>query len=131
MSSGKISQSNTGAMTGGMQAVIGSNNNQTMSSQGNPLTGHEPTIDIVKILTQIQDIIQKSDMPESIKDKTKTHLESAKFEIQEEDSDKQTFLNQLGRAFKAIKEADTALEIGKRVWILISPLYDQVVNILG
>lgn len=131
MSGGKISQSNTGSMSGGMQAAIGNNNNQEMSSQEGPLTHDQATVNIVKMLLQIQDIIQKSDMPESAKEKSKIYLESAKLEVQEDDKDKQTVLNQMGRAFKTIKEADNALEMGKRVWSLISPLSKQIMNLLG
>lgn len=99
MSGGKISQSNTGSMSGGMQAAIGNNNNQEMSSQEGPLTHDQATVNIVKMLLQIQDIIQKSDMPESAKEKSKIYLESAKLEVQEDDKDKQTVLNQDGQSF--------------------------------
>lgn len=131
MSGGKISQSNTGAMTGGMQAIIGNENNQAMSSQGSPAITDESTMDLVKILAQIQDIIGQSDLPVSIQEKTKTHLDSAKLEVEAQDGDKPMILAQLGRAFKTVKEADSALQIGKRILNLVSPLFEKAIDIVG
>ena len=65
---GSISQSNSGFMTGGMQAAIGNNNNQAMSSQGSAVSSSQQD-DIVEILAEIERMIHESEIPEKVKGK--------------------------------------------------------------
>jgi hypothetical protein len=85
----------------------------------------------VNLLAQIQEIIRQSDIPSTVKDKTQIHLEAATLDIQDDDGEKQVILKRLSRAFTMIKETDSTLALGKRIWHLISPLYDQVTSFLG
>jgi hypothetical protein len=92
--SGGISQSNTGSMSGGMQASIGDNTQQVMHSQTSQPQGLSKE-EVRELLDQLKEIVRDSLMPESFKKKAESRLESVIHEVEEEETDKQL----VGRSF--------------------------------
>ena len=73
-----ISQSNSGSMSGGMQAVIGDHNKQTMSNEESYASNISTQTEVVELLAQIEQLIQSAQLPEAAKEKAKKYLETAK-----------------------------------------------------
>lgn len=126
---GSISQSNSGSMTGGMQAVIGNNNNQAMSSQGSAVSSSQQD-DIVKILTEIERVIHNSEIPERVKEKNLSYIKAAKSEISEEEPDRQILSKHLERVSKSVAEVDKTMDSSVRITEKVSILVAKISTLL-
>ena len=118
---GGISQSNSGSMSGGMQAAIGNHNKQTMSNEDS--APNIPTqAEVVELLAQIEQLIQSAELPEAVKEKAKKYVETAKIEAEEKEPDKQLISRNLERVTKNLEEADKTVDASKRIFEKIVPL---------
>lgn len=127
---GGISQSNSGSMSGGMQAAIGNHNKQTMSNEDS--APNIPTqAEVVELLAQIEQLIQSAELPEAVKEKAKKYVETAKIEAEEKEPDKQLISRNLERVTKNLKEADKTVDASKRIFEKIVPLVVRIVSWLG
>ena len=117
-------------MTGGMQAAIGNNNNQAMSSQGEAVTSSQQD-NIVGILTEIERIIHDSKIPEKVKEKNISYIKSAKSEISEGEPDSQILSKHLERVSKSVAEVDKTMESGLRITEKISILIAKISTLLA
>lgn len=127
---GGISQSNSGSMSGGMQAAIGNHNKQTMSNEDS--APNIPTqAEVVELLAQIEQLIQSAELPEAVKEKAKKYVETAKIEAEEKEPDKQLISRNLERVTKNLEEADKTVDASKRIFEKIVPLVVRIVSWLG
>ena len=127
---GSTSQSNSGSMTGGMQAAIGNNNNQAMSSQGSAVSSSQQD-DIVEILAEIERMIHESEIPEKVKEKSISHVKAAKSEIVEEEPDSQILSKHLERVSKSVAEVDKAMDSGVRITEKITILDEKILTLFA
>lgn len=126
-----ITQSNSGSMSGGMQAAIGNQNKQTMSSEGASSSDMPTQAEIVELLVQIQQIIQQSELPEIAKGKIAKYVETAKVEAEEKEPDKQLVSKNLERVTKSLEEIDKTVDTSKRVFGKVVPLLVKVASWIG
>lgn len=127
---GSISQSNSGSMSGGMQAAIGNNNNQAMSSQGSAVSSSQQS-NIVEILSEIERIIHDSEIPEKVKAKSISHVRAAKSEISEEEPDSQILSKHLERVSKSVAEVDKTMDSGVRITEKVTVLVTKILTLLA
>lgn len=129
--SGGISQSNSGSMSGGMQAVIGNNNYQVMKNDGSSSLNVPTQSEVANLLNQIERLIQDSDFSATEKNKAQTYLDTAKTEVKEKEPDKQLISKSLERVVKNLEEVDKTVEAGKRVFEKTVPLLKKIAIWLG
>lgn len=127
---GSISQSNSGSMSGGMQAAIGNNNNQAMSSQESAVSSSQQS-NIVEILSEIERIIHDSEIPEKVKAKSISHVKAAKSEISEEEPDSQILSKHLERVSKSVAEVDKTMDSGVRITEKVTVLVTKILTLLA
>lgn len=126
-----ISQSNSGKISGGQQAAIGSHITQDASLQttidSQPLTQAE----IVSVLANIEQIIQNAELPENIKNKAVSCIKTAKLEAKEEEPDKRWLSQNLEKVRKDLQEADQAAGAVQQISQKIFPLLIKVAGWLS
>ena len=128
-SSGGISQTNSGSMAGGMQAAIGNNN--VMNNEGISSL-HVPTkVEVVNLLTQIEQLIQNSDISHIEKTKSQKYLDSAKTEVEEREPDKELVSKNLERVAKNLETVDKTLDTSKKIFEKSIPLIKKIAIWLG
>ena len=128
---GGISQSNSGSMSGGMQAASGNYNKQTMSNEGSPTLNVPTQAEVVELLAQIKQMISNSELPGVVKEKATKHVEAAKVEVEEEEPNRQLISKHLERVTKTIEEVDKTVDTSKRIYEKIVPLVVKVAGWLG
>ena len=128
---GGISQSNSGSMSGGMQAAIGDHNKQTMSNEESSASNIPTQTEVVELLAQIEQLIQSAQLPEAAKEKAKKYLETAKIEAQEKEPDKQLISKNLERVTKNLEEVDKTVDVSKRIFEKFVPLVVKIASWLG
>lgn len=126
-SSDGITQSNSGSMSGGMQAAIGNNNTQSMrithSSQDDNLNKE----DILEILTQVSKMLSEAELSASEKSSIVKYISKVSAEIQEEaESDKDVIAAHLKRATENLAKIDQTLESSKSITDKVIPLLGSV-----
>jgi hypothetical protein len=127
---GGISQSNTGQMSGGMQANTGDNSQQTMVSGVD--TNSMPTqLEVIEMLVKVQEIIQDSALSEIDKKKATTFLDAAKAEAEAEEPNKGLVAGNLERVTKTLKAADEALGTGASLVEKVAPTVKAIAPWLG
>lgn len=130
-SSGSISQSNSGSISGGMQAAIGDYNKQAMSTTRSSTSNILTHSEVIEILTQIENIIRCSGLPEVTISKTTKYIEAAKIEAEEPEPDKQLISRNLERVTKNLEEVDKTLDISDKIFRKIIPLIIKISGWLG
>ena len=128
--SGGISQSNTGSMSGGMQASIGDNTQQVMHSQTSKPQGLSKG-EVRELLDQLKEIVRDSLMPESFKKKAESRLESVIHEVEEEETDKQLVGGNLKRVAEVFEDAGKAVESGTNLLGKVEPIFRKLLGWLG
>ncbi|NDJ22157.1 hypothetical protein GS682_11015 [Nostoc sp. B(2019)] len=119
---GGISQSNTGQMSGGMQAAIGNNNQQNMQAQTVPAQKTLSQEDVLRLLGEIQQILQGSTLPEDIKQKASNQLGAAVDEVQQKEPDKQLAAGNLKRMTETLEDASKTLNAGQGLVEKVQPI---------
>lgn len=128
---GGISQSNTGQMSGGMQAAIGDNNQQNMQAQTVPAQKTLSQEDVLRLLGEIQQILQGSTLPEDIKQKASNRLGAAVDEVQQKDPDKQLAAGNLKRMTETLEDASKTLNAGQGLVEKVQPILGQLLGWLN
>ncbi|MBH8555518.1 hypothetical protein I8751_24875 [Nostocaceae cyanobacterium CENA357] len=126
-----ISQSNTGQMAGGMQAAIGNNNQQLMQAQTIPAQKALTQEDVLRLLGEIQQLLQRSTLPEEIKQKASTRLEAAVDEVQQKEPDKKLAAGNLKRMAETLEDASKTLSAGKGLVEKVQPILGQLLGWLN
>lgn len=127
----KISQANTGSMSGGMQASIGNNNQQSILIEGVSSNKTPSQAEVMESLTQIEAIIQSSHLPDADKNTILQYLRTARSEAQEEVPDKDFLGKNLERAIRTLKTTDEAVEVGTNLLEKITPVISTIIAYLG
>ncbi|HEY9874134.1 MAG TPA: hypothetical protein V6D12_11895 [Candidatus Obscuribacterales bacterium] len=128
---GGISQSNSGPMSGGMQAAIGNNNKQGMSTEGSSASNVPTQAEAIDLLAQIEQMIRSAELPEPAKEKTTKYIEAAKVEAEEEKPNKHLISQNLERVTKNLEEVDKTVDTSKRIFEKVVPLVVKVAGWLG
>lgn len=128
---GGISQSNSGSMSGGMQAAIGNHNKQVMSNEVSATSSTPTQAEVIDLLTQIEQIIQQAQLPEAAKEKAAKYVETAKVEAEEAEPDKQLISKNLERVTKNLEEVDKTVDTSKRIFEKVIPLVIKIASWLG
>ena len=87
--------------------------------------------DVVKLITQLEELFRSSDLPEEKTAKAIKHLEAAKEEVQEKEPDKDFAAKNLQRATKVLKEASETVEAGSSLWQKVKPILETITPWLG
>jgi hypothetical protein len=126
---GGISQSMSGGtMYGGMQAVQGNKNLQTMntnvtSATEKPLTQQE----VIELLAEIEQLIEEyPPLPAASKEKSLKYLGAAKEEAQATEPDKQLAAGNLKRMVETLKNADETGGSTKTLWENVKQILMQL-----
>ena len=128
---GGISQSNSGAMVGGMQAAIGNHNKQVMRAETSSALDVPTQAEVVKLLAQIERIIRDAELPEVATSKVTKYIEAAKIEAEESEPDKQLISKNLERVTKNLEEVDKTVDTSKRIFEKVVPLVIRISSWLG
>lgn len=87
--------------------------------------------DVVKLIIKLEELFRNSDLPEEKTAKAIKHLEAAKEEVQEKETDKDFAAKNLQRATKVLKEAGEMVESGTTLWQKIKPILKTISPWLG
>lgn len=128
-SSGGISQTNSGSMAGGMQAAIGNNN--VINNEGKSSLSVPTQSEVVNLLTQIEQLIQNSNISDIEKAKSQKYLNSAKTEVEEKEPDKELVSKNLERVAKNLETVDKTLDTSKKIFEKAVPLIKKIAIWLG
>ncbi len=126
-----ISQSNTGQISGGMQAAIGNNNQQNIQAQTVPEQKALTQEDVLTLLGEIQQLLQGSNLPEDIKQKASTRLGAAVDEVQQKEPDKKLAAGNLKRMTETLEDASKTLNAGKGLVEKVQPILGQLLGWLN
>ena len=87
--------------------------------------------DVFGLLTQIEELVRGSNLPDTQKEKAIKHLDAAKEEIQEKEPDKDYTAKSLQKATKVLKEASEAVVVSRSFWQKLEPIITQLSPWLG
>lgn len=129
------SQSISGAQISGSQVQLGqAEGNMAQSQQGNQAAIAEQALtatDVVKLLAEIETLVQQSALPEEEKGKATAYLTAAKQEVEQKEPDKELVAKNLKRASDTIKNASETVEAGKKLWETLQKMLPLIVTWLG
>lgn len=133
--SGGISQSlNGGQMYGGMQAVQGNNNQQTMRIK-NTASANEKQLtqqQAVQLLVQIEQMVKEfPELPTITKEKSLRYLAASVEEVQSNDPDKQFAAGNLKRMAETLKTISETSASTKGLWENVKAILMQLSTWLG
>ena len=129
---GGISQSNTGSMSGGQQAAIGDQNQQTMSSQATAAGSEQFTQQqVIELLAQIEQMIHSADLPDNTKEEATTYLSAAKKATEKEEPNKERVKINLEGVAETLEKASKTVDAGKTLWEKSKPILVKLVGWLG
>jgi len=87
--------------------------------------------DVVKFLTQMEELLRGADLPEPQKEKAIKHLDTTREEVQQEEPDKDFAAKSFQRATKVLKEANETVGAGQGLWQKLSPIITQLAPWFG
>lgn len=129
---GGISQSNTGQMSGGQQAAIGNQNQQTMTTQAATSTEkHLTQPDVIQMLVQIERLIQSADLPTETKEEATSYLGAAKKATEKAEPKKDVAAVNLKTMAETLQTASKTVESSKSLWENVKPILMQLPGWLG
>jgi len=128
-SSGGISQTNSGFMAGGMQAAIGNNN--VMNNEGTSSLSVPTQSEVVDLLTQVEQLIQKTGVSNIENTKAQKYLGIAKTEVEEKEPDKELVSKSLELVAKNLETVDKTLDTSQKIFEKAVPLIKKIAIWLG
>jgi len=132
---GGISQSISGGqMYGGMQAVRGDQNQQTMTTSVTAVTNEKKLTqqEVIQLLAQIEQLIQSaSQLSKATKEKSLKYLGAAVEEAQSNEPDKLLAAGNLKRMAETLKLTSETVTATGCLWKNVKPLLMQLPNWLG
>ena len=128
-----ISQSvNGGQVYGGMQAVQGNNNQQTMATTITAPTEKQlDKAEVVASLVEIEKLIQGAEIPAEIKEEAASYLSAAKKATEKEQPNKEIVKVNLKGMAETLETASKTVASGKSLWENIKPILMQLPAWLG
>jgi hypothetical protein len=114
------------------QAVLGDGNQVTQQNQvgadvGTPLTKD----DVVKLLADLQTLIQKAELPADIKEEVIEDLSSAKKATDKEEPNKNRALERLGSVAETLEKTSKGVDAGQKIWTTAKPIIVKIATWLG
>ncbi|OYE02818.1 hypothetical protein CDG79_21955 [Nostoc sp. 'Peltigera membranacea cyanobiont' 232] len=114
------------------QAVLGDNNQVTQQNQVGADTGESLTKeDVVKLLAQLETLIQGAELPANTKEEVIEDLSAAKKATDKEEPNKQRALERLGSVAETLEKTSKGVEAGQKVWTIAKPIIVKVATWLG
>lgn len=114
------------------QAVLGDGNQVTQQNQvgadtGTPLTKE----DVVKLLADLETLIQGAKLPADTKDEVIEDLSAAKKATDKEEPNKKRALERLGTVAETLEKTSKGVEAGQKIWTVAKPILVKVATWLG
>jgi len=109
-------------------------NDLVQMQQGNQLTESEKqlTIDeVVKLILQIEKMVQGSNLPSAIKDKAITYISATQAEVQEKEPDKEHAAKNLKRVTESLKNTGETVKEAKKLLDDIQPMLTKLADWFG
>ncbi|MBC1298969.1 pentapeptide repeat-containing protein [Nostoc sp. UCD122] len=114
------------------QAVLGDGNQVTQQNQVGADTGESLTKeDVVKLLAQLETLIQGAELPANTKEEVIEDLSAAKKATDKEEPNKQRALERLGTVAETLEKTSKGVEAGQKVWTIAKPIIVKVATWLG
>jgi uncharacterized protein YjbI with pentapeptide repeats len=114
------------------QAVLGDDNQVTQQNQVGANTGESLTKeDIVKLLAQLETLIQGAELPADTKDEVIEDLSAAKKATDKEEPNKNRALERLGTVAETLEKTTKTVESGQKIWTTAKPIIVKVATWLG
>ena len=126
ISGGQLSNVQIGGQAG-RDLDVNQTQNISQSGSEDSLT----PMNVVELITQLEELFNSLDLPKKDKEKAIKHLESAKDEAQEENPDKEFAAKSLQRATKVLKEAGNTVDAGTNLWSKVQPIISRLSPWLG
>ena len=87
--------------------------------------------EVIDLLTEVEKIIQTSNLPIKDKNKVGAYINVTKLEVQESNPDKSLAISNLKKASETIKSANDTVQNTKQLWTNLQPLLLQIGEWLG
>ncbi|WP_138505354.1 pentapeptide repeat-containing protein [Nostoc sp. PA-18-2419] len=114
------------------QAVLGDGNQVTQQNQVGADTGESLTKeDVVKLLAQLETLIQGAELPADTKEEVIEDLSAAKKATDKEEPNKQRALERLGSVADTLDKTSKTVESGQKIWTVAKPIIVKVATWLG
>lgn len=128
---GGIQQNITNSSVGGgIQANIGDHGQQTMTVQAS--IGDVPTpAEIITDLSNLDTLIQQSELPADVKQKLAQYLTITTDEVQAEDPDKPFVAKNLERMTKTLQEAEQSATSARTIVETMTPIVTKIATWIG
>ncbi|MDB9445212.1 pentapeptide repeat-containing protein [Anabaena sp. CS-542/02] len=114
------------------QAVLGDNNQVTQQNEVGADTGEALTKeDIVKLLAQLETLIQDAELPADTKEEVIEDLNAAKNATDKAEPNKQRALDRLTSVRETLEKTTKTVDSGKQLWTVAKPIIVRVAGWLG
>ncbi|MHC5822063.1 MAG: pentapeptide repeat-containing protein, partial [Nostoc sp.] len=114
------------------QAVLGDGNQVTQQNQVGADTGESLTKeDVVKLLAQLETLIQGAELPADTKQEVIEDLSAAKKATDKEEPNKQRALERLVTVAETLDKTSKGIEGGQKIWTTAKPIIVKVAAWLG
>lgn len=123
---------NRTTQTDNSQGVLGDNNQVTQQSLVDtdaeaPLTKE----DIVKLLTELENLIKRTEIPVETKEEVVEDLKSAIKATDKEEPNKNLALKRLGSVAETLEKTSKTVESGQKIWTTAKPMIVKIASWLG
>ncbi|MEH2212928.1 pentapeptide repeat-containing protein [Nostoc sp.] len=114
------------------QGVLGDGNQVTQQNKVGADTGESLTKeDVVKLLAQLETLIQGAELPADTKEEVIEDLSAAKKATDKEEPNKQRALERLGTVAETLDKTSKGVEAGQKIWTTAKPIIVKVATWLG
>ena len=114
------------------QGVLGDGNQVTQKNQVSANTGESLTKeDVVKLLAELETLIQGAELPANTKEEVIEDLSAAKKATDKEEPNKQRALERLGSVAETLDKTSKGIEGGQKIWTTAKPIIVKVATWLG
>lgn len=129
----KVQGDNNRAVQGdNNQGVLGDNNQVTQKNQVSANTRESLTKeDVVKLLAELETLIQGAELPADTKEEIVEDLSAAKKATDKEEPNKQRALERLGSVAETLDKTSKGIEGGQKIWKTAKPIIVKVATWLG
>ncbi len=114
------------------QGVLGDGNQVKQQNQVGADTAESLTKeDVVKLLAQLETLIQGAELPADTKEEVIEDLSAAKKATDKEEPNKQRALERLGSVAETLEKTSKGIEGGQKIWTTAKPIIVKVATWLG
>lgn len=114
------------------QPVLGDNNQVTQQNQVAGNTAESLTKeDVVKLLAELETLIQGAELPADTKEEAVEDLSAAKKATEKEEPNKQRALDRLTNVAETLEKTTKTVDSGKQLWTTAKPIILKIAGWLG